>query len=206
MKPTSSYACFALIGMATLATSAHADDNLNCDAYATAAVAQQERNVALGCGYGGGAWSTDYYGHRNWCLQGNVRMADLTEEDGGRAGALEICLAKTQACDAYAAVALQQSRLNDEAACGQTGGRWSPDVAGHRAWCMVAPPDASRTEMELRSTILQACTAKTGEEGNLAGLDLQSALQKQQQTLQLLSNIAKAMNESSMSVIRKIGG
>jgi hypothetical protein len=206
MKPTSSFACFALIGMATLASAAHADANLDCDAYAGAAVAQQGRNIALGCGYGGGGWSADYDGHRTWCLQGNVQMADLTREDGGRAGALEICLAKTQACDAYAAVALRQSGLNEATGCGQTGGRWSPDVAGHRAWCMAVPPEASRAEMELRSTILQSCRAKTGEEGDLAGLDLQSALQQQQQALQLLSNIAKAMHDSDMSVIRKIGG
>lgn len=191
--------------MATFASAALADANLNCDAYAAAAVAQQERNVALGCGYGGGGWSADYDGHRTWCLQGNVRMADLTHEDNGRAGALDICSAKTRACDAYAAVALIQSRHNDEAACGQTGGRWSPDVAGHRTWCMTAPPEASRAEMELRSTILQSCTEKTGEDGQLASLDLQSDMQKQQQALQLLSNIAKAMNDSSMSVIRKIG-
>ncbi len=205
MIPTSSLAGFAFIAMSALATPAHPDANLDCDAYAAAAVAQQERNIALGCGYRGGGWSTDFAGHRNWCLQDNVRMADLTGEDGGRAGALEICLAKARACDAYADLALQQSRLNDEAGCGQTGGRWSPDVAGHRAWCMTAPPEASSAEMDLRRSILQSCAAISGDDAQRAALDMQSALQKQQQTLQMLTNIAKAMNDSKMSVIRKIG-
>ncbi|KKK45560.1 hypothetical protein LCGC14_0853590 [marine sediment metagenome] len=36
-------------------------------------------------------------------------------------------------------------------------------------------------------------------------IDLQSALQKQQQTLQMLSNVSKMLHDSSMSIIRKIG-
>jgi hypothetical protein len=35
---------------------------------------------------------------------------------------------------------------------------------------------------------------------------LQNTLQKQQQTLQMLSDIEKSMNDTAMSVIRHIGG
>jgi len=188
----------AWVGMLAWVGPTMANQNLNCDAYAAAAVAQQQQNVRLGCGYNNGAWSTDYNGHRNWCLQRNVAMANLTEQDRGRAGALKICQAKTRACDTYAAVALMQSRYNDAGSCGFTGGRWSPDVAGHRGWCMAVNPEQSSAEMKKRAATLQGCN------GQLATIDLQKALQKQQAALQMLSNISKMNHDTSMSVIRKI--
>ena len=44
-----------------------------------------------------------------------------------------------------------------------------------------------------------------GEDGQMANIDLQSAMQKQQQTLQMLSNVSKMLHDTSMSIIRKIG-
>jgi hypothetical protein len=44
-----------------------------------------------------------------------------------------------------------------------------------------------------------------GEDAQMANLDLQNALQKQQQLLQMMSNISKMLHETSMSIIRKIG-
>lgn len=44
-----------------------------------------------------------------------------------------------------------------------------------------------------------------GDDAQLANVDLQNVLQKQQQTLQMLSNISKLMHDTAMSVIRKIG-
>lgn len=41
-------------------------------------------------------------------------------------------------------------------------------------------------------------------EGQLANVDLQNALQRQQQTLQTISNVAKALHDTAMAVIRKI--
>ena len=46
---------------------------------------------------------------------------------------------------------------------------------------------------------------KLGEDAQLANLDVQNALQRQQQTLQMLSNISKMLHDTAMSVIRKIG-
>jgi hypothetical protein len=45
-----------------------------------------------------------------------------------------------------------------------------------------------------------------GDDAQLANIDLQNALQKQQQLIQLLSNVSKMLNDTAMAVIRKIGG
>jgi hypothetical protein len=45
-----------------------------------------------------------------------------------------------------------------------------------------------------------------GDDAQLANVDLQNTLQKQQQTLQTLSNISKALHDTAMAVIRKMGG
>ena len=45
-----------------------------------------------------------------------------------------------------------------------------------------------------------------GDDAQLAQVDLQNWSQKQQQTLQLMSNLSKSLHDLSMSVIRKIGG
>jgi hypothetical protein len=46
----------------------------------------------------------------------------------------------------------------------------------------------------------------TGDDAQLANVDLQNMLQKQQQTLQMMSNISKMLHDTAMAVIRKIGG
>ncbi len=45
-----------------------------------------------------------------------------------------------------------------------------------------------------------------GDDAQLANVDLQNTLQKQQQLLQMMSNISKMFYDTAMSVIRKIGG
>ena len=45
-----------------------------------------------------------------------------------------------------------------------------------------------------------------GDDTQLANVDLQNMLQKQQQTLQMMSNIGKMLHDTAMAVIRKIGG
>jgi hypothetical protein len=44
-----------------------------------------------------------------------------------------------------------------------------------------------------------------GDDAQLANVDLQNVLQKQQQAIQMMSNISKLLNDTAMSVIRKIG-
>ncbi len=45
-----------------------------------------------------------------------------------------------------------------------------------------------------------------GDDAQLANLDLQNILQKQQQILQMVSTISKLINDTMMAVIRKMGG
>jgi hypothetical protein len=47
--------------------------------------------------------------------------------------------------------------------------------------------------------------SKADENVELANLDLNNALQKQQQTLQTMSNVSKMLHDTAMAVIRKIG-
>lgn len=46
--------------------------------------------------------------------------------------------------------------------------------------------------------------ATIGEDAQLANLDLQNALQKQQQTLQTMSNVSKMLHDTAMAVIKKM--
>lgn len=45
-----------------------------------------------------------------------------------------------------------------------------------------------------------------GDDAQLANIDLQNALQKQQQLIQMISQISKLLNDTAMQTIRKIGG
>ena len=45
-----------------------------------------------------------------------------------------------------------------------------------------------------------------GDDAQLANVDLQNILQKQQQTLQMMSNISKMLYDTATSVLRKVGG
>jgi chromosome segregation ATPase len=44
-----------------------------------------------------------------------------------------------------------------------------------------------------------------GDDAQLVNIDLQNALQKQQQTLQTMSNVSKMLHDTAMAIIRKIG-
>ena len=69
---------------------------------------------------------------------------------------------------------------------------------------------ASRDRLELSDADLQTVAGGLTEEeysdSQLANVDLQNTLQKQQQTLQMMSNISKMLYDTAQSTIRKIGG
>ena len=48
--------------------------------------------------------------------------------------------------------------------------------------------------------------SSVGDDAQLANVDLQNILQKQQQTIQLMSNISKMLHDTALAIIRKIGG
>ena len=47
--------------------------------------------------------------------------------------------------------------------------------------------------------------SSAGDDAQLANIDLQNMLQKQQQTLQTISNVSKMLHDTGMAIIRKIG-
>jgi len=44
-----------------------------------------------------------------------------------------------------------------------------------------------------------------GDDAQLANIDMQNRLQKQQQTLQTISNVSKMLHDTAMAIVRKIG-
>ena len=65
---------------------------------------------------------------------------------------------------------------------------------------------AAKTSGELDDRTLDRVSGGTDDDAQLANVDLQNVLQKQQQTLQMMSNISKMLHDTAMAVIRKIGG
>jgi chromosome segregation ATPase len=73
---------------------------------------------------------------------------------------------------------------------------------GKAVVALEAQADAVQAKMvELEETL-----NTVGDDAQLANVDLQNILQKQQQTLQMMSNISKTLYDTAQSVIRKMGG
>jgi hypothetical protein len=206
MITTKSFTIFGVAAtIALLSRPIDADQNLNCDAYATKAVAQQNENLALHCGFEGGAWSADFNGHRAWCRLPGVEMVNLTNEDRARDTGLRICKRKIATCSDYATLAVTQNQKNRLWGCGFAGGRWSDNADGHRNWCITADVSQTNSESQGRQTALLKCSVRqAGDDARLANIDLQNMQQKQQQLQQMMSNISKAMHEAAMSTIRNV--
>ncbi len=64
----------------------------------------------------------------------------------------------------------------------------------------------SREELDEAIEKAEEQLRQIGEDAQLANVDLQNALQKQQQTLQTMSNVSKMLHDTAMATIRKIGG
>ncbi|MFV0297913.1 MAG: hypothetical protein ACK5JT_17540 [Hyphomicrobiaceae bacterium] len=60
-------------------------------------------------------------------------------------------------CDWYAKTAVRQQQINETRKCGYTGQSWHKDLARHRAWCLVVPPDLWKAEAKKRSDLLMTC-------------------------------------------------
>jgi hypothetical protein len=73
---------------------------------------------------------------------------------------------------------------------------------------MMEDTRSRKTKADLQASIddWEAELSGIGDDAQLANIDLQNALQKQQQTLQTMSNVSKMMHDTAMAVIRKIGG
>jgi hypothetical protein len=66
--------------------------------------------------------------------------------------------------------------------------------------------DNTPAQVDNEIKALEEKLATIGDDAQLANIDLQNMLQKQQQTIQMLSNISKILSDIALSVIRKIGG
>jgi len=69
-----------------------------------------------------------------------------------------------------------------------------------------APATTTRGDLDSYLNGLDEKLNSVGDDAQLANVDLQNWLQKQQQTLQMMSNICKMLYDTAMAVIRKIGG
>jgi hypothetical protein len=153
---------FAFVWFGTGGPSA-ADPNLNCNAYAGAAVAQNQQNVVQHCGFDGGRWLDDFQSHFAWCAAPATTMANLVAEDTARQQALTECANRAveaqQACQVYAQAAVGDAAAASAQQCGLSGGAWSTDYAGHFNWCLTAPQSARDQETNARLNQLAGCMA-----------------------------------------------
>lgn len=132
---------FLLAGLFPQAS--RADQNLNCDAYAQAAIAQSQEAAKLQCGFGGPGWVNDYGAHFNWCRSNGVGIMDVSREDQNRAAALAQCKqTKTTtkglgdgACAIFANTMIGFAGDNQELGCGFTDARYDNNYQGHYDWC-----------------------------------------------------------------------
>jgi len=63
----------------------------------------------------------------------------------------------------------------------------------------------SRADWEAYIEKLEELLSTIGDDAQLANIDLQNILQKQQQTLQTMSNVSKMLHDTAMAIVRKIG-
>ncbi|MCH7716848.1 MAG: hypothetical protein IH876_12020 [Gemmatimonadetes bacterium] len=93
------------------------------------------------------------------------------------------------------------------------GARWTdfrPDLNVWRGIRVISDyqPPAVITRPEAVDPLIkkwEEILASLGDDAQLANVELQNILQKQQQTLQMMSNMAKMLHDTAMAVIRKIG-
>jgi hypothetical protein len=68
------------------------------------------------------------------------------------------------------------------------------------------PPATTKGELDAYIQKMEEKLNSVGDDAQLANVDLQNILQKQQQTIQMMSNISKMLNDTALAIIRKIGG
>jgi hypothetical protein len=80
-------------------------------------------------------------------------------------------------------------------------------VRDHQIVSVLTAPDlvsASKEQIENYITELENAISKVGNDAQLANIDLQNALQRQQQSLQTISNLSKTVHDTAMAIIRRI--
>jgi len=75
-------------------------------------------------------------------------------------------------------------------------------TAQNDEWYTAGGSERLENLIQQEEEFLNGCS----DDAQLANVDLQNMLQKQQQTLQMMSNISKMLHDTAMAVLRKIGG
>ena len=134
-----------------------------CADYGSAAVAQQNENAKLGCGFTGALWSADYNTHVSWCL--TAAGGQAVAQSKARQAQLQTCQ-REKSCAAYAGTAVAQNSKNLAEQCGFTGPRWTSDPAVHHDWCLIGQNLAqSASETKARDNQLVLCAANKPLDG-----------------------------------------
>jgi hypothetical protein len=69
----------------------------------------------------------------------------------------------------------------------------------------AAATSTSSARPRLEVDFREVTDSAVGDDAQLANVDLQNLLQKQQQVIQMMGNISKMLHDTAMAVIRKIG-
>jgi Spy/CpxP family protein refolding chaperone len=71
---------------------------------------------------------------------------------------------------------------------------------------LAAAPATDRARLEAQVAAFEQRLQAIGDDAQLANVDLQNVLQKQQQALQAMSSTSKMLHDTAMATIRKLGG
>ena len=102
--------------------------------------------------------------------------------------------------------------INDKKKSIRTSLREIRQIQGHLIPCddemyLGAYSECDRilmADVELSIRQLEEELQSVGEDAQLMNLDLQNVMQAQQQTMQTLSNVSKALHDAAMAIIRNI--
>ncbi len=135
-------------------------------------------------------------------------LAKVDDADGRATSAPDDTTAESQGGTAAEVSDAELRSGGEEGPRDENGGRVLED---HRTNApLVALPvlddlPYSKEEMDAYAKSLEGQLSDASDDAQLANVDLQNALQKQQQVLQMMSNISKMLHDTAMSIIRKIG-
>jgi hypothetical protein len=126
----------------------------SCTAYAQQATAAQQKNLENQCGRSGDRWSSNFAGHKSWCM-GAPQYA-IDREAAARQYEVDRCAGVYRE---YTLAALDAQRQNIDNGCNLTGSRWSLNDQDHMNWCLFAPQAAIDWETEQRKIQINSCLA-----------------------------------------------
>lgn len=89
-------------------------------------------------------------------------------------------------------------RLDDQFTSGESSFGSPPEVGDAKSFNVPS-------QLETYIKGLEDQLSQVGDDAQLANVDLQNTLQQQQQTLQMMSNIAKMLHDTALATVRKLG-